>query len=472
MSIVRAIVEKELRDLLGSRKFAVISGLCGVLVVLSFYLGAQNYRTAHARYEAAVRENLRQLEGLTDWLSVRNHRIFLPPQPMEALVTGVSSSIGRTVEIFGRGELAPEGSRFNEEPLYALFHILDLEFLLRIVFPLFAILFAYDAISGEKERGTLRLTFAHSVPRDQYILGKIAGAYLALASPLLLAVLAGCLLLLLMGVALTGDEWLRLGLILCTAFLYLGAFLALSVCVSALTHRSSSSFVILLLLWIGMVLIVPRAAVMLAGRAVDVPSLDEVMTKKNRYSADLWKNDRDQMIGFKPAPAPPEQMLREFESFMGQLAEAREQKMQAFARQLNMERANRQEVQQRLALGLARISPAAAFSLAVSTLAGTSPRLTGHFLNAATAYQQQYAAFMQKKTGMVPGGRMMRFIRNVEDGMPPKPIDAGELPVFQYTPMGVMDLLPDSLLDMGLLSLFTLFFFLGAYLAFLRYDVR
>ncbi|MEE8583230.1 MAG: ABC transporter permease subunit [Acidobacteriota bacterium] len=65
----------------------------------------------------------------------------------------------------------------------------------QIVLSLFAILFAYNAVSGEKEQGTLRLSFSNAVPRDSYILGKAAGSFLALAIPLLILILLGCLLL-------------------------------------------------------------------------------------------------------------------------------------------------------------------------------------------------------------------------------------------------------------------------------------
>ena len=101
----KLIIEKELKEIIGSAKFAITFGVCAVLILLTFYVGAKNYQISSQRYEAAKAENLRQLEGLTDWLMVNNHRIFLPPQPLEALVTGVSNDIGRNIEMAGRGEL-------------------------------------------------------------------------------------------------------------------------------------------------------------------------------------------------------------------------------------------------------------------------------------------------------------------------------------------------------------------------------
>ena len=72
---------------------------------------------------------------------------------------------------------------------------------------------------------------------------------------------------------------------------------------------------------------------------------------------------------------------------MQKSADERDKKMQEFSGSLNEERGNRQRAQSRLALGLARISPSASFSLAVSALAGTSLSLERSYKEAATAYQ-------------------------------------------------------------------------------------
>ncbi|NUM79110.1 ABC transporter permease subunit, partial [candidate division KSB1 bacterium] len=186
--MLKLIIEKELGEIIGSTKFAVTFGVCAVLILLAFYVGGRNYQVSKAQYDAAVAENLRQMEGITDWLMVRNHRVFLPPHPLAALVTGVANDIGRTATIHGRGEVGAEDSRYSDDPVFAVFRFLDLDFIFQIVLSLFAILFAYDAINGEKERGTLQLTFANAIPRAQYILGKIIGSFLALAVPLLIPI--------------------------------------------------------------------------------------------------------------------------------------------------------------------------------------------------------------------------------------------------------------------------------------------
>ena len=215
----KIILDKELREIVGTTKFAITFGVCAVLILLAFYVGARNYQISVQEYDAAVTENMRQMDGITDWANI-DHRIFLPPQPLAALVSGVSNDIGRTVNMEVRGELRPEGSRFAEDPIFAVFRFLDLEFIFAIVLSLFAILFGYDAINGEKERGTLALSFSNSVPRHQYILGKIIGSFLALIIPLMIPILIGCLMLPVLGVPMDADSWLRLAMVILTGVLY------------------------------------------------------------------------------------------------------------------------------------------------------------------------------------------------------------------------------------------------------------
>jgi ABC-type transport system involved in multi-copper enzyme maturation permease subunit len=471
--VIKLIIEKELKDIISSTKFAVTFGVCSVLILLSFYVGARNYQLGVQQYEAATRENLRKLEGITDWNEVRQQRIFLAPQPMASLVMGVSNDIGRNSDVRGRGEITAEDSRYGEDPIYAVFRFLDLDFIFQIVLSLFAILFAYDAVNGEKERGTLRLTFANAVPRSTYILGKIAGSFLALAIPLLVPLLIGALILVLMGIPLQVSDWMRLGLIVVSGYLYFGAFLAMSLFVSSRTERSSTSFLLSLIIWILSVMIIPRTAVLLAGRAINVPSIDELSSQKSRYSASLWMDDRKKMADFHgPNGIANDQLMQEFQKFMQKLTDDREAKMRTFVEQLNEDRWNKQQVQERVAFGLARVSPSATFSLASMIIAGTGIHLQDNYKRAAEQYQLSFAEFMKGKTGMTPGGGMV--FRIVTDDKAPKkqPINPMELPQFKFRQEPLSAVLGSVAADLGILALFNLLFFAGAFISFLRYDVR
>ena len=481
----RLIVAKELKEILSSTKFAMTFGVCSLLIVLAFFLGARGYHVGRAQHDAAVSEARRQLEGETDWLNV-SPTVFLPPQPLAYLAPGISNDIGRTTEVRGRGGFRSEGSRFGDDPFLALFRFVDLEFTFQVVLSLLAILFAFDAVCGERERGTLRLSFSQAVPRGTYILGKISGSLLALTVPLLIPLTAGALIFQLMGVPMSGEDWLRLGLIIFAGMLFIGAILGLSVMVSALTRNSATSFVLLLCLWVVGVLIIPRASVLLAARSVDVPSTDQLLSQRSRLWAQLWRDDQKEINRFmREQMSFPEESLdpeaqqaamqagvAAFNQKFDDLAEERARKIGALDARLNEERSNRQRWQQRLALGFARISPASTFSLASAQLAGTSLDLPNQYRAAVSAYQERFAAFQQEKTGRSSGGIRMVIKMSNEEEEEPGAIDLSELPAFVWKPPPVQQVLRAGLFDLSLLAFFNVLFFAGAFLAFLRYDVR
>lgn len=474
------IVRKELREIVGTTRFAATFGVVSLLILLAFFLGGRQYLASRSQYEAAIAENLRQLEGQTDWLQVRPS-IYLPPRPLACLVTGISNDVGRNVEVMGMGTLRATASRYNEDPILAIHRFLDLEFIFAIVLSLFAILFAFDLISGEKERGTLRLALANAVPRDTFLLGKLTGAFLGLTGPLVIPFAMGALVLLVMGIPMSGPDWFRLAMVIAAGMLYVGAFLGLSVLVSALTHRSATSFLVLLVCWILAVMVAPRTAVVLAARSVEVPSVDGILSQRGRLQAQLWEEDRaviDRFFREHLASDPSDAgdrgvgVVARFNELFQDLSEARTEKTEALAARLDEDRLNRQLLQERLAFGLARISPAAAFSIAALDLAGTALELPRHYLDQARAYQEVYERFQKEKTGGRSSGTVTMIMSVAGQDDEEVAIDPYELPAFDYQDPPPGRILRGAVFDLGLLVLFNLLFIAGGFVAFLRYDVR
>jgi ABC-type transport system involved in multi-copper enzyme maturation permease subunit len=478
--MLKVIIEKEIRDLIGSTKFSITFGACAILIILAFYVGATRHKMYQAHHEASLSENIRSIEGMTDWNDLDGTKAFLPPQPLAALVSGVSNDIGRTASVRGRGEIKTDDSRYNEDPIFAIFRFIDLEFIFKVILSLFALLLGYDAISGEKERGTLRLSFANALPRQVYIAGKLIGAFLALTISITIAMAIGALLLPLLGVSLSGEEWIRLFAVILTGLLYFGVFLTMSIFVSALTHRSANSFLILLVVWVLCIHIVPRVSVLLAARSVEVPSVDEIAYKKSGLSAQLFDEFDEGMrqYDFSGTATGEGDMLDGFNEYIDSLNDIRDVKQKDFSSRLNEDRYNRQQVQEKLAFALARISPATSLSLATSYLAGSSLRLKNQFMDAANVYQGSFANFMTEKTGMNTGGFIkMRKSTACSGGSEneeekPEAVDPKELPNFKYTAAGLAESLQASMADIGLLFVLNLLFFAGAFVAFIRYDVR
>lgn len=211
---------------------------------------------------------------------------------------------------------------------------------------------------------------------------------------------------------------------------------------------------------------------MLSGRAVNVPTIDEISYQKAKLRYQLWKEDQQKLSSFKPQKAEDIQgMAQEFSEYMQELSDKRNEALDNLSRQLNEDRYNWQHRQQSMAFGLARISPAACYSLAVSYLAGSSLEQKRYFKDAAAAYQETFGKFILEKTGMNLGGGLV-MVRVNDDQTEPEPINPEQIPPFLYKSQPLAVLMNQALPDITILVLFNLIFYSCAFVAFMKYDVR
>ena len=67
-----------------------------------------------------------------------------------------------------------------DNPFLNLFTSIDIVLVFQGVLSLLALIFAYDALAGERERGTLRLVLTHPIQRGYILLAKYISAMLCL----------------------------------------------------------------------------------------------------------------------------------------------------------------------------------------------------------------------------------------------------------------------------------------------------
>jgi ABC-type transport system involved in multi-copper enzyme maturation permease subunit len=474
--MLKILLEKELRDIIYSTKFSITFAAAAVLVLLSFYVGIRNYQSSVREYEAAKTTDATNIASLTDWRQAQ-HRVFRRPQPLQVLVSGVTNDVGRTTDMRTSGELNLINSRFSVDPLFAVFRFLDLNFIVIIVFTLFAILFGYDAINGEKEMGTLKLVFANKVSRADFILSKLLGSILALGVPLLVPLLIGCLMLLGFGIPMSGSEWVQLATIIVTGLLCFGVFLTLSIMISALVARSSVSFLLSLVVWIFSVLIVPKGSVLLASQIATVPSMDAVETQKRKFSAEqMTRRMKEMQQWFASHMTNDTSFIAKFGEYQDSVSKAYEQEREDFYGRLNEDWRNKKDWQEKWAFGISRVSPTAIFQIAAMNLAETDVAMKFRYLQELDRYQDSYAKFMQSKTGS--SADYFRIVvrrftgKQGEDEEKQKALNPTEIPDFAEQPRGLGNAITASLLDVGLLTVLNVVFFVGAFVAFLKFDLR
>jgi len=267
-------------------------------------------------------------------------------------------------------------------------------------------------------------------------------------------------------------------------------FIAFGIFVSAVTRRSNVSFLISLVCWVAFVLIIPRVGVMLSGQFVKVPTVAEIESQQDGFAKDRWNQHMKELtetwrgreeslkgLNDEQRKAKRDELEWTWAEQDDKLRRAVQRDIDENSRKLMEESRNRKLVQERLAFALSRVSPVSAFQLAVMNLAATDINVKNRAEDALTAFRStfnQYKEQKQKESGGIGGLRI-----SVDSNKGVK-IDAGReialdlsgLPQYQPVNASFGQVVALTLPDVGILGICSLLAFAGAFVSFLRYDVR
>lgn len=157
--MLKDIIKKEILETITSAKFVFTFLLCAILILLSVYTGVSNYRADQKEFSAAVALNKKNLETQPSYLALSGlgTKINRAPQVLSAIATGVDEAVGRVATVNVAFDPNLVDSKYESNPVFSIFGALDLTFIVKIILSLFAILFTYDAIVGEKGKGNAKI---------------------------------------------------------------------------------------------------------------------------------------------------------------------------------------------------------------------------------------------------------------------------------------------------------------------------
>lgn len=464
--MLKHLVYREIQDTVSSPKFVFTFLLCTILILISVYTGISNYQAELKEYNSAVALNRENLESQPSWTALMGigTKLTKPPEVLSTLVTGIQDAVGRNATINVAYDPKLVDSKYDSNPVFAIFGSLDLLLIVKIVLSLFAILFTFDAIVGEKEQGTLKLTLANSLPRDKLILGKAIGSFVSLLVPLVIPFLIGLIMLnIFPSISLTGQDWLRIGFIFLFFLLYLSVFFTLGLFVSSRTKRASSSLFVLLFVWVVFIFVVPKVSVMASNYFVSVPSIHEVNAEKDAFLQEIQGSATDMVIEWQqenPPDGSPE-WQEKYRSFLEDLQQDLTGQIDAKNAELEDAYQAKRRQQQALALNLSRISPASLVTFGSLSLAKTGIQEHERFLNSIKTYKPIFTQWVNAKT--------MQSINF--DGPQPTPV-LDDMPQHEFVSMSLGSSFSLALPDLVIMVLMIIVLFAGAFVSFLRYDIR
>ena len=410
------IAKKEIVSNLLSYKFFIVIVLTVILIFTSFFIMYRDFNERLADYDI--------IKPTTE-----DPIALLAPNPLSMFSKGLDEAMGRSFESSIIGITVRAGQK-SGNAVFSFFPSPDFMYIVKVVLSLVALLFGFDQISQERERGTLRLMLSNPTSRARVLVGKWIGNFLSLSIPFLLVVLLGFAFVNLnRDIHFSADQLVRLALILSATLLYIALFLSLGILISTVTRKASTSVVALLLIWVMMVFVIPNLGNLLARQMVDVPSVAGLSEKRNQ----IWTREVLLLI----QEGNRDDHFSKINRDNGLLEEDYRNKYNKLVR---------------LSKNINRISPVSSFVYAVTDLAGTGIGEEDNFKRVVLSYNNSIFSELLAAAG-----------------------DSGpkSYPAFQYHYRDLSEVFArGTLFDTAWLIFFNILFFALSYVSFVKYDVR
>ena len=457
------IAKRELYDNLNSLRFALATLLLLALMLTNAIVYLREHPDRIQEYRTSVTDYWNVLTSRTNLYELAQKGpgfLYKQPSPLRFCAEGGEAFLSGRVDagavywegrdLKGFWSLAYPSSTPNLTNVRPDVTTIDWGFIVGYVLSLIALLFTFDSISGERERGTLRLILANPMPRHTVLVGKFLGALMSIFMPFTLAVLINLFVISVSGdVHLDAEAWRRLSIIFIVAVFYAGLFIALGLLVSARVRQSAVSLVILLLTWVTFVVFIPNTLASIASGFSPAPMTFDEYWERGSQLHDK-RSDKYYAQGENPLSKS---------EFVTKDAEGHER--------LSQEHLTQQIAQIESVRAATRVSPAALVQHLLESFAGTGFNRHVQFLENVKRYASQYREFVIDTDRADPDSP---HIIGVREGMSRKPVSPESIPKFKDT-LSLSRDFDTAAIDLLLLALIVLVLMSGAYLAFVRVQV-
>jgi ABC-2 type transport system permease protein len=339
----------------------------------------------------------------------------------------------------------------------------DLTFVVQFLLSFFALVLAFDAVTAEKQRGTLRLVYSNPVKRATFVAIKYISALVTMGTALIVGLIMGAIVLeTLSSAPLSLPVIASLGLFSLISLLYLSLFILLGMTCSVSSHSSKNSLVLCLLVWVFLVVILPRSMGMfVTSKRYDVPAAQEI--KQMAEKAEFDTSDRLE----KQLPAEYRDSWEKYklsEKILRVYSEGQKARQDVLDFYLRKKLAAVSEVRK-----ANFISPASLFEYAASSVSGTGLYHFENLWTQARRYENDFSAFVRDQNSVLDKGA---YFHLDDSTISDNPLDFNAIPKFEDRLPRPGKRLKDALPYIGLLALYNLFLFAFVFYKFQSYDVR
>ncbi len=482
----KALLYKEILESYQGKRLLLAFLLCAVIIPTGLYNNYKRYTVKQTFYQESIRLYEESHATVQDMMQ-RGAEVYRSPSPLSMVANGIEELLPTSIESVGfftyRGANTQfVNTRSIESPNAHLYGSLDLTVIVVIIMSVLAMLFSFNSIAGEKESGSLGLILSNPVPRTLILSTKTIANCLIVVGVFTVGVLIGLFLLSALGSDILTNANLLRNFILSVVviYIYLIVFVFLGVMVSSSCKSSILSIVLLLCIWVFFFMIYPKGSVIAAKMIHPVKSQQVINLEKNqkRIQHDNEVNSAiDELLASSDALSG--MSISEFRKNLQANGEkttsyvAQQREIQEYHKTLlreDLERietfyAHQKRAQMALAKNIARVSPVSCFVHILTELSRTG--LLEYRQWQVTHFDFKRTLDEQLCSYYEPS---MRF-KNFSSGNFSGDRDAAA-PRFITHPVSLKAIFSEVWIDLVILVLYGLFFFIAAHVLFMRYDVR
>ena len=462
--MLKSIIRKELLEIFLSFRFALALIMVITLFSTSAVIFNRQYNNRIESYRMGMNSNLDALKKASVRLSeVANldQRLYLKPSVLEFIADGGEDKIWNAWILNAFSFRIPSRAQSVNWLLHP-FDSLNFQFLISVILSFIVLIFTFDAITGEKRDGTLKLVLGNSISRTTVILGKFVSSLISIALILLAGFLLGLALILAnKNIVLTGQAWLKILTFLIISLFYLSSLLLLGLLISSLTRNSVTSFFICMFLWLILVIVAPLAGNLLAPHFRPAISLEEMSKKMRAANQEIWQSAPEGAGGYNGSPTYPK--MRQRTELINRLDES--------ANQIKLDYIRKLITQAQGATTLSVYSPATIFRSSTEILAGSGLNHFAHFIEQGIIYQNKLLQFIKSKDSGDPDS--YHFVQSWHpEAFSQKAVSLAEILQFEDKPRALGEILGLLIRGVGYLFFLNILFFAASFFSFIRYDVR
>ncbi len=466
------LIQKEMMHQILSIRFIALLLMCLLLVPLTLHINYHNFLQNQINYQESVKLSGAEAEEKPPDApdpDLEVSKLFLEPTPLSVFANGLEESLPSYLGMTRNG--VKQGSTsIADAPLSSALGNLDFLFVVSTVFSLLALLFTFDAVAGEREAGTLRITLANSLSRDLFLWSKLIGGYIVFVVPFLVSFLLGLLMLVSQGFPLgESDIFLRILSLTLTSLLYIGVFFAIGTVISTYLDSSKTALIVAFTVWVLAVLITPRVGFLTAKLIAPTRPVQSVYMEKTAIRNNL-NAEKDAIVVKKILDTLGTSI--NFNKDQAKIAEIRKpidaeyrQKFQEQVKKVDREYQREKKWQESVGENLSRITPTSSLTYLVMNLTHTGKIKRNTYFQTGTHYYNQLEEEYFSEITDDQFAAIMRFTSS----QPSEPKKIAPPPDMVETPLS--ETLRHSVTDLLLLCFFAVVLTTVAFLKFFRSDI-